>query len=265
VARLGVLGWPVGHSRSPAMHSAALAHLGLDGWTYQKLPVPPELFAETVRALPAAGFRGANATIPHKPAALALATEATTRARTIGAANTLRFEDDGGIRADNTDAPGIVAALPAPPAGRTAMVLGAGGSARAAVWALIDGGAAEVAVWNRTAARAQALASELGARAVATPEPADLLVHCTSTGLDARDHFFKAIPLAADHLDGYSCVVDLVYRSGSETALVAAARARGVATVDGLEVLARQGALALESWTGQAAPVDVMRAAARAS
>jgi shikimate dehydrogenase len=263
VPRLGVLGWPVAHSRSPAMHAAALAHLGLDGWTYQKLPVPPEALAETVRALPGAGFRGANATIPHKAAVLALATEATARARAIGAANTLRF-DDGAIHADNTDAPGLIAALPAPPAGRSALVLGAGGAARAAVWALVDAGAADVAVWNRTPDRAAALADELGARIVTSPQPADLLVHCTSVGLDARDQFFKATPLTADDLDGYRCVVDLVYRSGTETALVAAARARGVATVDGLEVLVRQGALSLESWTGRRAPIDVMRAATRA-
>jgi len=111
VTRLGVLGWPVAHSRSPAMQRAALEAAGLDGWTYQLLPVPPELFDETVRALPAAGFLGANVTIPHKEAALALADSATPLARTIGAANTLTFTVDG-IEADNTDAPGLLAAMP---------------------------------------------------------------------------------------------------------------------------------------------------------
>ncbi len=109
--RLGVLGWPVAHSRSPAMHQAAYAALGLDGWRYQRLPVPPEAFEETVRALPRAGFAGANVTIPHKEAALAVADTATERARKIGAANTLTFGGDGSIEADNTDAPGLLAAL----------------------------------------------------------------------------------------------------------------------------------------------------------
>ena len=148
--RLGVLGWPVAHSRSPAMQNAALAAVGLSGWRYQLLPVPPALFIETVRALPSAGFRGANVTIPHKHAALAAATAPTERARAIGAANTLLFEPDGAIRADNTDAPGLIASLPFPVAGRSALVLGAGGSARAAVWALLDAGADPVFVWNRT-------------------------------------------------------------------------------------------------------------------
>ena len=105
--RLGVLGWPVAHSRSPAMQNAALRALGLDDWHYQRLPVPTELFDETVRALPAAGFVGANVTVPHKEAALALATEATEAARAIGAANTLTF-DGAAIHADNTDAPGLM-------------------------------------------------------------------------------------------------------------------------------------------------------------
>ena len=111
VTRLGVLGWPVAHSRSPAMHNAALAAVGLARWRYQLLPAAPELFAELVRALPAASFRGANVTIPHKGAALALATAPTDRARAIGAANTLTFEDGGEIFADNTDAPALVAAM----------------------------------------------------------------------------------------------------------------------------------------------------------
>ena len=118
---LGVCGWPVAHSRSPAMHNAALAEVGVD-WRYLLLPLPPQLFSETVRALPAAGFRGVNVTIPHKEAALALADEATETARAIGAANTLTFGADGTIHADNTDAPGLLAALASscPPAGRRA-------------------------------------------------------------------------------------------------------------------------------------------------
>jgi len=149
--RLGVLGWPVAHSRSPAMHGAAFAALGLSGWRYQHLPVPVALFTETVRALPGAGFLGANVTIPHKQAAVALADDASEAARAIGAANTLTFDPDGRVRAENTDAPGIVAALGGVAAGASVLVLGAGGSARAAVWGLRAAGAGEISVLNRTA------------------------------------------------------------------------------------------------------------------
>ncbi|TMM01994.1 MAG: shikimate dehydrogenase [Actinobacteria bacterium] len=255
--RLGVLGWPVAHSRSPQMHAAAFAALGLAGWRYQRLPVPPELFAETVRALPGAGFAGANVTVPHKEAALALADEATPAARAIGAANTLTFREDGPIAADNTDAPGLLAALPVAIAGGTALVLGAGGSARAAVYALREAAAREVAVFNRTRERAEALAAALGARVAAAPEPADLLVNCTSVGLDDPD----ALPVDPRDLDRVGAVVDLVYRPGG-TALVRAARARGLPCADGLEVLVQQGARSFAIWTGIDPPVDVMRAAA---
>lgn len=260
--RLGVLGWPVAHSRSPAMHAAAIAALGLDGWTYQRLPVPPELFAETVRALPGAGFAGANVTIPHKEAALAVADEATDAARAIGAANTLSFRADGAIHADNTDAPGLIAALPFAPAGRTALVLGAGGSARAVVWALHEAGAADVAVWNRSPERAERLAAELGVRAVKSAHPAEILVNCTSVGLTDVSTTFKELPLDADATGAYACLVDLVYRDG-DTALISAARDRGVAVVDGLEFLVQQGALSFEAWTGVRAPVNAMRNGAR--
>src|SRR3954467_6709710 len=147
--RLGVCGWPVGHSRSPQMHNAALAQLGLAGWRYQRLPIPPHLFAETVRALPHAGFRGVNVTIPHKEAALALADTATETARAVGAANTLTFTADG-IEADNTDAGGLLDAVAGVREirGATALVLGAGGAGRAAVFALLEAGAADVMVWN---------------------------------------------------------------------------------------------------------------------
>ena len=107
LTRLGVIGWPVAHSRSPAMHNAALRAVGLGDWHYQRLPVPPELLLETVRALPGVGFAGANVTIPHKEAALALADEATPAARAIGAANSLTFAPGGAVAADNTDAPGL--------------------------------------------------------------------------------------------------------------------------------------------------------------
>jgi shikimate dehydrogenase len=270
--RLGVLGWPVAHSRSPAIHNAALAALGLDDWHYQLLPVPPALFDETTRALPRSGFVGANVTIPHKQAALALATQASGTARAIGAANTLTFAADGTIAAENTDAPGLIAALDGLselPASPRVLILGAGGSARAAAWALREAGASEVSIWNRTAERASALARDLGVNAVREPVPADLLVNCTSVGLhddgversatDSQE--LNQLRLTLDQVGKYSYVVDFVYRSGS-TPLLAAAKAHGARTVDGLEILIAQGALSLELWTGRKAPVDVMRQAA---
>ncbi len=266
MARLGVLGWPVAHSRSPAMHNAALAHEGLAGWRYQRLPVPPQLFDETVRALPAAGFLGANVTIPHKRAALLVADSASAAATAIGAANTLSFDAAGGaIAAENTDAPGLLAAIDRPVNGISALVLGAGGSARAAVWALTHAGAGEVSVWNRTPERAEQLARELGARAVREPAPAELLVNCTSVGLvssaSAEDQL-NQLGLSFDQLSGYPNVVDLVY-SPRTTALLAAAQAHGARVVDGLDVLLAQGALSFELWTGRSAPLEVMRGALR--
>ena len=262
LTRLGVCGWPVAHSRSPAMHNAALQAVGLTGWRYQLLPLPPELFAETVRALPQAGFRGVNVTIPHKEAALALADEASETARATGAANTLTFQE-GSIRADNTDVEGLLAVIPEEhqPGGRTALVLGAGGTARAAVHALLSAGAADVMVWNRTPERAERLCAEVGGRPVreVAGRP-DITVQCTSVGLRAGDDPFKALPVAADTFGAGSCVVDMVYRAGG-TALVAAAGRRGAAVIDGLEILVAQGAASFERWTGRPAPQDVMRQA----
>jgi shikimate dehydrogenase len=264
MSRLGVIGWPVAHSRSPAMFAAAFAACGLEDWSYQRLPLAPELFEETVRALGAAGFLGANVTIPHKQAALALADSASDAARAVGAANTLSFAADGTISAENTDAPGLIAALgrmTGMPAHPSALVLGAGGSARAAVWGLLNAGAAEVSVWNRTGARAVELARELGARAVSEPRPADLLVNCTSVGLQrsATDaDALNQLGLSVDHVGSYAYVIDLVYRDGP-TPLLAAAHSRGVATVDGLEILVAQGALSFELWTGRPAPLQAMR------
>lgn len=249
-ARFGVLGWPVGHSRSPAMMRAA----GLA--RYQRLPVAPAVFADTVRALHGAGFRGANVTIPHKEAALALATTVSDAAREIGAANTLTFGGNGEIAADNTDAPGLIAALGDRPR-RSALVLGAGGSARAAVWALARAGA-DVAIWNRTRRRAEGL----GARVVDRAVGADVLVNCTSVGLDRSSMPFKDLPLDADGLTEYATVVDLVYNAGA-TMLIQEAAHRGISTVDGLEILVCQGALSFTIWTGLPAPLDSMRTAAR--
>jgi shikimate dehydrogenase len=242
------------------MQNAGLRAAGLEDWQYLALPLPPELFAETVRALPAAGFRGVNVTIPHKEAALAVADEASPAARAIGAANTLTFEP-GGIVADNTDAPALMELLRAvvDPAGRSALVLGSGGAARAAVWALVQAGA-QVELWNRTPARAQALAEELGARYSAEPEGAEIVVNATSVGLDPNIDPFKAFPLKADTFETGSCVIDMVYGS-AETRFLQAARSRGARVVDGLEMLLAQGVASFERWTGMMAPRMAMREA----
>jgi shikimate dehydrogenase len=258
----GVLGHPVGHSRSPAMHNAAYAELGLD-WRYVKLPIAPELFEETVRGLPGSGYRGANVTIPHKVAALRLADSASPAAAAVGAANTLTFED-GAIAAENTDAGGLLDAIARPVAGLRALVLGAGGAGRAAAWALSEAGAAEVAVWNRTPERAAALADDLGVAHAERPHRADLLVNATSIGLDPAMGEAEALgQLDLSDVDPPALVVDLVYRAGAATPVQAWAERAGATVVDGLEVLVRQGARSFELWTGRTAPVEAMRAAAR--
>lgn len=273
--RLAVIGFPVGHSRSPAMQNAALAALGLDGWSYEAVEVAPEGFAARVGEMVAEGFAGANVTIPHKEVALALADLPSDAARQIGAANTLTFgpydvcspegdkrHTEAGIAADNTDAGGLLAALPTTPLDARALVLGAGGAARAAVWALVGEGA-RVDVWNRTASRAAELCEALGGKAVTDPAQAeyDLIVNTTSVGLGGEDPFAE-LPLEVSGFVPGQLVVDVVYGEGAG-ALLTAAEAAGATTIDGLEILVRQGALSLEIWTGREAPLDVMRAAAR--
>jgi shikimate dehydrogenase len=261
--KLAVLGHPVAHSRSPAMQNAALAELGLaPEWAYEAIDVAPDGFERLVRELPERGFVGANVTVPHKGAALAVAETLSETAREIGAANTLSF-DGAEIRADNTDADGLLAALPASPAGGRALVLGAGGAARAVVWALLREGAA-VEVWNRTALRSQNLCAELGGSPVGDPQPAayDLIVNSTAVGLGGEDPFVE-LPLDRGSFAAGQVVVDMVY-GDRQTALLEAAAAAGARTVDGIEVLVRQGALSLQLWTGGEAPLAAMRAAARA-
>ena len=254
---LGVAGFPVSHSRSPRMQNAALSELGMD-WLYVPVPVPPELFAATARALGEAGFRGLNVTVPHKLAAHDLADSRSPAAEAIGAVNTLTFEE-AAIQADNTDAAGLLDALGESPRGQSALVLGAGGAARAAVWALLGAGAAEVSVWNRTAERAAAVASDLGARPVARPVAADLVVNCTAVGLGGE----QLGELALEGVEPGAVVVDMVYAEGA-TPVQAWAECGGARFVGGLEVLVHQGARSLQRWTGREAPVDVMRAAAGA-
>jgi shikimate dehydrogenase len=278
MSRVAVLGHPVGHSRSPAMHNAAFRELGLD-WSYEAIDVEPERFAAVVRELPAEGFAGANVTIPHKLAALEVADTASPVAQAVGAANTLVF-DDGAVHAHNTDVEGTLAALreraPEAPAGMRALVLGAGGAGRAVVFALLEGGAARVDVWNRTPGRAETLVSDLshaatGTELTATRSPSlsrvDLLVNATSVGMsrpgdDSHEPEppapFKELPLSADELDDRLIVVDLVYRQ-NRTQLVRAAQARGLRCVDGIDVLVHQGAASFRLWTGMHAPLGAMR------
>ena len=213
--RLAVLGMPVGHSRSPAIHNAAFAALGIEAeWSYEAIEVSPEEFAARVGSMPAEGFVGANVTVPHKGAALLVSERRSEVAREIGAANTLVFED-GETRAENTDAQGLMEALPTPAAGRRALVLGAGGAARAALWALTREGA-EVGVWNRTEERAAQLCAELGGRVDPDPDGTEyeLIVNSTSVGMDGEDPF-EQLPLSADSFRDAQVVVDLVYAGES--------------------------------------------------
>jgi shikimate dehydrogenase len=261
VSRLAVLGYPVSHSRSPAMQSAALSALGLEDWSYEAIEVAPDGFEHRVRAMAGEGFAGANVTVPHKGAALAVADELSEVAREVGAANTLVFAG-GEIRAENTDAQGLLNAMALAPTGRRALVLGAGGAARAVVWALSREGA-EIDVWNRTERRSRDLCEELGGRPVADPDPSDyaLIVNSTAVGLRGEDPF-QSLPLAADCFSSGQLVVDMVYGSGP-TRLLQAAAAAGAGVVDGIEILVQQGALSLAIWTGREAPIEAMRAAAR--
>lgn len=281
---LAVIGHPVAHSRSPEMQTAALTGLGLAGeWTYGAIDVAPRDFEATIAEMAVAGeYAGVNITVPHKEAALAMADEASEGARAIGAANTLSFRD-GQILAANTDAGGLLRSLPASLVGDgdaaplRALVLGAGGAARGAIWALVHGGEGapdeqgeptsvapfEVDVWNRTAERGATVAADLGARAVGKPDAADyaLIVNTTAVGLAGEDAF-AALPLGAESFVPGQVVLDMVY-SEEPSALLAAAAAAGATTVDGLEMLVQQGALSLRIWTGEEPSIEAMRSAVR--
>lgn len=272
-----VIGHPVSHSLSPAIHNAALASDGRNA-AYLAFDVAPDDLRDAVAGLRAIGAVGANVTVPHKTAALAIADEASEAAKRVGAANTLLLGRDA-VRADTTDPIGVLGALADlgfDPSGSRVLVLGAGGAGRAAAWAVADAGATWVAVANRTGVRADALAERLLAsgRPAGTvawsaiggaAAEADLVVHATSVGLGGG-----AGPLAEADLRGASdagcrALLDLVYAPG-ETALVTAARAAGLTAADGLGMLVHQAAAAYERFWGAPAPLTVMRdAAARAA
>ncbi len=247
---------PVAHSLSPQMHRAAFAYAGIDG-TYTARRVLAAELPEAVAGLRQPGVLGANLSLPHKEAVLPLLDDLTPAARAIGAVNTIVYKN-GQLSGDNTDAPGFLAALADAdaPQGGLSVVLGAGGAARAAVYALRQTGH-EVLIVNRTHARAQALAAELGGRA-AWPETAPwsavtLLVNASSAGLDAPDDS----PLSVfPPLDPRALVYDMVYRP-AETRLLRDARAAGLRAGNGLGMLAHQARLAFAAWSGADVPVSV--------
>jgi shikimate dehydrogenase len=250
-----LIGWPAAHSRSPLIHHYWLRTLGIEGG-YNIEAVPPEGFAEFVLRLSAHGFVGANVTLPHKERALALSVP-DARARAVGAANTLWYEG-GELRSTNTDIEGFVDNLDACARGwdkiDDALVLGAGGSSRAVVFGLVERGIKRVHVANRTPERARALADQFGE----TVHPiawqtidevlphAGLLVNSTSLGM----HGQPALELDVSLLPPDAAVADLVYVP-LETQLLAAARARGLKTADGLGMLLHQAVRGFELWFGQ--------------
>ncbi|SFK51477.1 shikimate dehydrogenase [Falsiroseomonas stagni] len=257
--KAGVLGWPVAHSRSPRLHGWWLARHGIDG-AYLPLPVRPERFATAVRALADLGFAGANVTIPHKEAAYALCDVVDQVAKRAGSVNTLVFDADGRIHGTSTDGYGFLESIreQAPgwaAADGPAVILGAGGAVRAVAAALLDAGCPRLILVNRTPARAEALARDLGGPvevATAAPlEAASLLVNGTSLGMVGEP------PLEIDlaPLPATAVVADMVYVP-LETPLLAAARARGLRGVDGLGMLLHQARPGFREWFGVEPKVD---------
>ena len=265
-ARLaGVMGWPVGHSRSPRLHGHWFERYGIDG-VYVPLPVRPDDVELAFRALPRLGFRGWNVTVPHKEAAARLVDETDPAARRIGAVNTVLVLEDGRTRGLNTDGAGFLANLrqQAPSwqaALGPAVVLGAGGSARAVATTLLDAAVPRVTLVNRTAARAEQLAAELADlgsiqtvgwdMAEQALADAALLVNCTSLGMTGQ----PPLELALRPLSESAVVADLVY-APLETELLADAARRGNPTVEGLGMLLHQAVPGFSHWGGRVPEVD---------
>jgi shikimate dehydrogenase len=250
-----VIGWPVAHSRSPLIHNYWIKKLGLAA-DYRREAVPPEKFAEFIGRLAERGYVGANVTVPHKEAALA-ASEPDERATAVGAANTLWLEN-GTLRATNTDVEGFVANLDAtvPTWDRglgTAIVLGAGGAARAVVFALIERGIERIVVANRSFERAAALRDQFGEQVEPIPwgdvngrlSNSELLVNATSLGMTGQ----PPLRLAVNQLIPSAVVADIVY-APLETELLIAAKGRGLRTVDGLGMLLHQAVGGFARWFG---------------
>jgi shikimate dehydrogenase len=272
--RVGLIGWPVEHSVSPAMHNAAFDALGLD-WRYTLLPTPPGQVTSALTKLKERDYRGANVTVPHKQAVLPYLNEITDTAGAIGAVNTIVVQE-GQLIGHNTDSDGFLAALRETgfeADGQRALVLGAGGAARAVVYALAQAGCA-VTLHNRTTERATELARHLqhiGVRAPIATVPLtailadldancfDLLVNATSVGMWPHAN---ASPWPETlSLPSHWTVFDLVYNP-TKTRLLTQAGVAGATTVGGLGMLVHQGALAFELWTGHPPPIDEMRTAA---
>lgn len=259
----GVIGDPIAHSKSPRLHGHWLARYAIAGH-YVPLHVRPENLAGVLRAMPDMGFVGANVTIPHKQAALALATSASDAARRIGAANTLTFDGAGGFHADNTDGAGFIENLRQNAPNWTAsdspaLLIGAGGATRAIVVALLDAGAPQILITNRTAQRATDLADAFGPRlrvfdwndTPAMLAHAGLVVNTTALGMAGADEF----PFSLTALRAGSLVTDIVY-TPLETPFLAAAKAQGCQIVDGLGMLLHQAAPGFARWFGTAPQVD---------
>ena len=262
---VGVIGDPVSHSLSPRMQNAALQAAGLD-WAYVPLRVEVGGLPEALRGLVRLSFAGANVTIPHKEGVAALVDETTDVARAAGSVNTIVVRADGTLLGDSTDGAAVTGGLAAAAGdgvlqGR-ALVLGAGGSARAVLTALAAAGA-DVGVWSRRPDAARALATALGVTAhdrLPSPLP-PVIVNCTPLG---GAKALTESPLEADSLSDVHAVCDLAYRpDAAPTVLCRDAAARGLHVVDGLEVLVRQGARSFAIWTGVEPDLEVMRRAVR--
>lgn len=259
----GVMGWPVAHSRSPLLHNFWLDRYGIDG-AYVPFAVRPGEVARALRALPNLGVAGVNVTVPHKEAAFAAVDARDAAARRIGAVNTVFVDDGGALRGSNTDAFGFLEALRTRSPGWTAaagpaVVLGAGGAARAVLAALAEAGAPEVRLVNRTRDRAESLAGAFGAPVAVVGwgeresalAGAALLVNTTTLGMTGA----PPLDLRLDDLPESALVNDIVY-TPLETALLAAARARGCVAVDGLEMLLHQARPGFAGWFGREPEVD---------
>ena len=265
--RVGVIGFPVEHSLSPIMHNAAFKALNMDDWHYDAMSIPPDILRLGLREPRDHGYIGINVTVPHKEAIIEFVRPDET-ARAIGAVNTVDFLSGIGT---NTDADGFIGDLRAHDVsidGERVLVLGAGGAARAAVYGLIGAGA-EVAIVNRTRSRAEALVDRLrasagidGLRVLTLDEAADwgmsLIVNCTSAGL--HPHVEETPWVGGAPFPAGVAVYDMVYRPAT-TALMRQCLAHGGRAIGGLGMLARQGAIAFELWTGVEPPIDVMRRA----
>ncbi len=259
----GIIGFPVGHTKSPRLHGHWLKRYGINGY-YVPVSLSQPDFEKGLRSLHLLGFRGVNVTIPHKVSAISIADAVTDRAALIGAANMLTFRPDGTIRADNTDGYGFIQNIKqtCPDWKATsgpALVLGAGGSARAVVSALLSDGAPEVRLANRTRARAEALKEHFGARvhpidwnrASDAMDGAATIVNTTSLGMVGQPEMKVSIAAAAES----AVVADIVY-APLETPFLATARARGLRCVDGLGMLLHQAVPGFEAWFGVRPDVD---------